>query len=524
MSPSENGNGDLPAVEAAEAPAEVTAAAAELQPQVEAEPAPHAAPPEPASKPETPVRVNPRVTADPEKPPIEQITPKHRSTVPVAIIPRSLKDFGVVNAIMENAIEELTTTPTGQEWLVRVYEGQRHYAAGGLYVGATQRPDSDWGQVVEYNGGRLTAGVPPLGGGGQKLVGNKAALAMRAGMGLASAISFPLWHSGIWLNTTAPMDTEVLIFLQQLMQEKIDLGNMTQGLLFSSNGVFAAMKLYDFVMSKVYSQTVENPDPEELKKLIKVTDLPLMAWGMALTIYPHGFTHSIPCIADISKCNHVGEYHLNLARLLWVDRSALTAEQKRHMSVRKAAYTVDEVKRYQSHGPIAKEKVVQLNSRVSVKFFIPSLHDWFEAGKRWINSIEEAVEKGFGTSLSTKQKNDHFAQQAVLTVIRQYSAWVKSVTYDDVEYDDIASIDQMLSALSEDGESTTKFYNEIKDFVDEVAIAIVAVPTFNCPVCESPMTPEEALHPEIYPLDPLQVFFTLADHRTLRAKVDSTSN
>lgn len=467
-------------------------------------------------------RTNPHVNLEREV--YETITPKHRKTIPVSLIPRTLKEFTRMNESATALAEQLGTTESGQEWLYHLINGQKHYVAGEVFVDATTRENSDWGQVVEYSGNRLVGGVPSIGSGGQKLTGNKAAMAMRSGMGMASSITFPLWHSGIWLTTSAPMDSELLILLHQLMNERIELGNQTAGLVFSNSSVLAAEKVVDFILSRVYAQSCAESDPEELKKLIKVTDLQTMAWGMALTIYPHGFTHRRACIDNPHKCTHVAEYHLNLSRLLMVDRAALPVESRRHMSARKANYNSDEILDYQSKGRAGITRTVVINDNLSVKFRTPSLHEWFEAGKRWIRNIEDVVERGFGSNLSVKQKNDLYSEQSIVSFLRQYGQWVGTMTYGEVEYEDAETIDAMMTALSEDDESVRKFLEGVRDFINEVTVAMVAIPTHDCVACGKPQSVADVPNPEIIPIDALQVFFTLADHRTLRAKASTTKN
>ena len=78
--------------------------------------------------------------------------------------------------------------------------------------------------------------------------------------------------------------------------------------------------------------------------------------------------------------------------------------------------------------------------------------------------------------------------------------------------------------MSEDDTSVTNFLEEVKSFIDYVTIALIAIPTHDCPACGKPQSIAEQPHPEVIPLDALQVFFTLADHRTLRAKAATTKN
>lgn len=476
--------------------------------------------------PETPVdrnKVNPCITIDREVHEPAKVN-KNIGEFSMSFITRPIAEFDKVNQTAGGMLEELKSSREGREWLYHFSQGSDHYQAGGSFVKSLEREGSDWGQYVLYNGSRLAPGAPGIGGHGQKLSGAKAAAAMRAGMGLSNAITSPFWHSGLWLTITAPSDSELLILMHQIMDEKIVLGNATVGLAFSSNGVFTARKLVEFILPRIYSSTTLAMDPEDLMKLIKITDYQALLHMLGLTIYPHGFTYRRPCVSDLTKCEVVSEYHLNLSRTLLVDRSALSAEQKHFMSDRKTANTPETVLDYQKKGRSGMRRTVAVSENINVTFAVPSLFDWFESGSRWVRSVEETVERAFGDNLSIKQKNTYLTEQSVLTFLRQFSHWVAVIDDRGMEYDDPETIDAMIGVLSESEECMKNFIEELNKFIDDATHVVVAIPAHDCPACGKPQTVEGNPHPEAIPIDMQQILFSLADQRTQRARTKATQS
>lgn len=441
-----------------------------------------------------------------------------------SLITRPLSEFEKTNSAAAQALDDLKSSPGGREWLYHFTEGAGHYMAGGRFTGAFEREDSDWGQYVEYDGVRIRAGAPTIGGTGQRLSGAKAAAAMRAGMGMAKSITAPLWHSGFWINITAPLDSELLILMHQIMDEKIALGNATVGIAFSSNGVFTARKLAEFILSRVYNSSMVAMEAEDMLRMIKITDYQVLLHTLALSIYPHGFVYRRPCINDISRCEAVTEHHLNLAHTLLVDRSSMSVEQRRFLAEKKKVRSIEDVQKYQEMGRSGMTRTVDLNENLSVTFRVPSLYDWFESGGRWVNHIEDVVERAFGNELTVKQKNIYLQEQSLLTFLRQFSHWIVSIKDREFEYDDPETIDAMIGVLSEDDTSIEAFMNGLDKFIDDATFAAPVIAAHDCPVCGKPQSVAENRHPGVIPIDLQQVVFTLAGQRTQRAITNTTNN
>lgn len=420
--------------------------------------------------------------------------------------------------------EAMVKDQKGADWMMSAVSAEENILDSNIFGDSLRREGGDWSQFVEYEGARLSPAMPELGGGGKKLTGEKAAMKLQGMMGLGATVQIPLWHSGLWLSILAPQESELLMLDQVIAEEKIEVGSKTGGLAFSNESVYINHHLINFALNRIYQTTINNTSPEVLKQNIRLLDLYGMAAGLALTIYPQGYMLRVPCVADPTKCQHVTEAHIHLARTFLVDRSKLTNEQKKHMANRKASYTVEQIQDYQRKGMLADGRTIAINDQLQIVLKSPTLEEHIQSGFAWIEGMQATIEKALGPSVTLKEKNTFISQQAILTNLRQYAHWVEKVIYEDVEYEGAESIDPILSMMSSDGEVAEAFFNGIKKFIDDSAVAMIGAPTFPCPACGTPLTSAESQNPDIIPLDPIKLFFVLMGHRIIRAKMLQTNS
>lgn len=499
--------------------ATVEPVAVAVEDRVVAEPAPVAQVDNTAKVEDLRPRISGTVTLErPCKDPI-----KEPGKIPVFILRNTVEEFN------EKAEEYPQFNPsTGQEgrdWMVAVREAIPHVLIGGAHMRALARDQADWQQSVESEGVRLLIGRPTMGNvEGQKLTGDRAVMRVQNALGLGSMVQVPLWHSGIWVTIKAPSDSDLLVLERQITEEKITLGRQTNGLIYSNSSVYTVHHLMNFAMQHIYDATIKDVTPDNLKKVIKLTDIPTLVWALACTIYPNGFTFRQPCIDHPDKCQHVTEEHLNLTKLSWVDRSGLTRNQKRHMYDRTAKYTNEEVLKYQLEGSVADGRKVELNDKLAIHLKVPSVEQYIRSGFAWIEGIVESVEKSMGTTVMGREKNRFITQNGIVTALRQYAHWVDKIVFEDNEVvDDLETIEELLSTLSADEKIYEKFFTAVRDYIDDATISMIAIPSYSCPACGKPMSPEESKHPYLIPLEVIRLFFTLTGLKLIRARIAEMS-
>ena len=414
-----------------------------------------------------------------------------------------------------------------RDWGEALTEASSVYLLGSVGDTLLKRENADWQQNVANSTGELLRPTRPAINArtGQQLTGEAAMMRVRAILGMGSVANIPLWHSGLWISIKAPGDGALLELERRIAANKGELGRTTYGLAFSNSSVYINQAIADFVIEHIYDCSLKDWNADQLKEIILMNDLPLMIHGLLMVIYPNGYNLNQPCIANIVECRHVVKEMVNLSKLCWIDRTALSVEQVSHMSRRRDKFTVEELKKYQSHHRVANTELTLgggAGATVVATMNVPNLKTYEQTGFSWVNEIQQQVAVSFA-ELSGQERMNYIQNQARLTSIRQYAHWFSRLTLvnkdGDAEYiEDRGTIDQVIGDLSSEGPIVQKAIDGISKFIDDMTIAFIGVPNFRCPACgKKQITEEEKRHPNIIPLDVGQVFFTLRYQRLQKA-------
>lgn len=409
----------------------------------------------------------------------------------------------------------------GSSWLEAYERGMRLMTPEGAFNASLKREGSDWQQSVEHEGRTLFGGRPPIEPvqAGMKLTGKQAITIMQAKLGLGNLISWPCWSSGIWIHIEPPTDAELLNLDHQLAEEKIRLGRDTMGMVFSNQNIIINEILTDFILEHVVDANIVDWNREMLRDLIVATDFQSIVLAMASTIYPNGYTLMQPCTHDTAKCTHVSKEHINLLRMSWIDRSSLTSKQRKFMTEKSARHTIEQIKDYQSEGKLGEAKVIDIKGGLKIALMVPSLDFYLKDGHAWVDSIQEMVIKSIGSTADTRTKEQMIYKHSVLAAVRYYGHFIKHIIMDEAIIDDRATIDKTLDMISADPDIANKILSEIGNYIDEVTINLVAIPSWKCPNCQHPYTADESVHPYLIPQDANLLFFDLKDRKLLRVKI-----
>lgn len=341
-----------------------------------------------------------------------------------------------------------------------------------------------------------------------KVSGEKAQLRVRSLLGLGGLMTIPLWHSGFHITIKTPSDSALIELRRRVMETKIKLGRETHGLIFSNVSSYTTQWLVDFILDHVYDTTLKNST--NLRKKIVAPDLPILFWGLACSIWPKGF-HYVRALATeegIAEKQLVSG-KINIGKLMWVDNTAFTKAQKAHMSNRTTASMTDEmIERYKNDFPLYKGRSIDLGDSLKINLHVPNVEEYIRSGSQWITSLTSIVESIFTDDKDdADRRNIAVAEHANATVMRQYSHWVDNLVVDDSEQTDRETIDSILETMSEDSEVRKKFHNDIGKYIDDVTVAIIAIPEV------SGKGTGLNKFPNLIPLDVISVFFTLLMQR-----------
>ena len=439
-----------------------------------------------------------------------------------------IKGLGKGIAVMRHPISEFnalvakypylnyTETKVGQEWAKAIQDATSMLNSGDAFGGRIEDPTTDWRQGVDVGGKLLRAGRPALGMGGEtRLTGEAALLKATSILGLGAIIQVPLWHSGMWISLKAPMNSALLELDRRLAAEKVTLGRITNGLVFSNISIYLQSYLVNFILAHVYDCSIKDVNPDRLKELILCTDIPTMITGLACTIYPRGYPVVQPCISNPDTCQHVTREKANLTKIFWTDNSRLTEGQRALMSGRNKTFTIDDVKKYQTAHSYNNRTVQKIDESVTVRYKVPTISEYEEAGFSWVDGIVKMVDDAFGVSMRGEERNDYITQQSKMSTLRQFSHWISEIEIGEGELivDDNATINGLLTTFSNRGKLTDDILNNVGKFIDDSTISLIAFPKYACPSCGGKAETKESQHPHLIPQDAMTLFFTLLDQR-----------
>lgn len=420
---------------------------------------------------------------------------------------------------------DLSKSETGMNWIGAVLAGQKNLYTANAFHDSVEREDSLWSQVVPHKGEQLGIRRPQLGEPqeGGLLTGEQAMMKMQAVLGLGAIVRIPLWHSGIWVSLKAPSESALLELDRRIANEKVLLGRISNGLVFSNTSVYMHSFLLNFALDHMYEATVKYNKPSDLKKLIDINDLPTLLWGLICTIYPNGYPYKRPCVTDPSKCTHIVEELLAINKLSWTDERSLTDWQRDHMVKRNAKVSLEDIKRYKEEHKYNKNGTLQLRDNLTVVLRVPTLDDYEKTGFAWVDGLVNMVDQAFGGTIQGEERDRFIMEQSAMTALRQYAHWIDRVVLEGKHViNDRSSIDDVIGTLTSDDQLYTDFFNGMGAFINDTTISTIAVPKFDCPACKKPMSTEEKAHPHLIPLDVTSIFFTLVGHRI--SKVLSRAN
>lgn len=437
-----------------------------------------------------------------------------------------------VNKLMEaneelfNKMEagEFNTQDKDAEWLQTVALGISNTQMDDTLDYATEREGSRWVQSMEYDGKQVRPGKPK-----QKIVvGEKhtddeilAYLNKRSNRG--GSEDFPMVHSGVWIRLRPTINSEVVQFKQRLANLKERVGRTTKGNAFSNASALLMNETTDFALSLLQATNTKYTTPNDLEDQLTTLDEILLHHAVACMMFPNGFTYSHACVADPKKCNHIEHALLNLNALAWYDETAFTTRQKDILTTRfntNKLFDLEQLKEYRDQFNCGKQRIVW-NGEVGLSLEVPTIRRRKEAATRWFDDIAKLTNGAFNEPQSGANRNAFVDAVTRATQARQYAHYVTGIWAIDEEThepilvsDKISVIDKYLEQVLSEEEMMEWFDKQIKDYIRDSTVGLVAIPSWNCPKCNSPQaTKFHERFDHLINLDMILVFFTLIAQR-----------
>lgn len=418
--------------------------------------------------------------------------------------------------------DDLVSNDAGVEWAEAVGEGVKHGSLFDNMLPAAQREGADFRQSIKNGESELSIAQPRLADDQSPMLsGERGVLRLRALLGQGALIQIPLWHSGFWITLKAPSEIELLDAFEQMSDNKINFGRITNGLAFANHAVFSNATIVDLAMKNLFETSVKDLNSvQKIRSMIKAPDLHILAWGLACALYPRGFQFERSVLDPKGQVAKKVAQILNVGACLWVDRSSLNEWQLNHMARRIAGTMGEEsVKLYVEHFTRGKSRSVALDKNINMTMRTPSIDEYLTAGQMWVDELATAVNEAFTQEDDLNRRNALVIERAKATSMRQYSHWVESFegkfgdthkTMAEREW-----VEKACSSFSGDNEIRDAYYKAMKEYINDSTVALVGVPQVH---------PDEAnlVKPRfenIIPLDPVSVFFTLLSQKTQQIRM-----
>jgi hypothetical protein len=406
-----------------------------------------------------------------------------------------------------------TATQSGREWTDYLIRSLESAPGRDQWREALDREGSAWRQQIDSERGPLRMGALTFKNlDGAPLRGEKAVLQVRALIGLGAVIQVPLWHSGFHVSIKAPSESQMIELNRRLLDEKIVVGRTTNGLAYANTSSYITGPLLDFVMDYIYDFSLQEKDKDTVRSMIQAPDLPLLFWGLACSIWPRGFQYARPYIDPITKAEKILKERLMVSKLLWVDTKAFNAWQISHMANRNSGtMSAAMVQRYRAEFTIGQPRRVQLTDAVAVTLKVPSAVEYVSAGQKWIAEITKTVDDAFAEPAEDGRRANYIVRQGQATAMRQYTHWVQSIEAGPSTISDMDTIESILNDLSSDDAIRSKFFEEVRKYIDDSSLAVIGTPA-------ALHEEREALprFPHILPLNVEHTFFTLLDQKVMQ--------
>lgn len=403
------------------------------------------------------------------------------------------------------------------EWRNAVADANDDGLVRQTYGASLGRVGSNWNQYVEHEGERIRPQKPRISttGSGGKISGIKALSKLHGMLGIGSMIEVPLWSSGIWVSIKAPNDIELLNFYEKVDREKIELGKNSTGLLFANSSTYVNSHLVDLIMSLIYETSMKDYTEDDLRKLIRMNDMSILCWAMAYTMFPKGYPYQRPCVVNPEECQEVIKSTLDISKLLWVDKSKLNEKQLRHMQrIPKTKRTREEIEAYQNEFSTTPNAEYKNENGFTVVFKQPSLDEHLTMGQNWITEMDQTVRNVFADERNQGNINEYINERASLTILRNYGHYIKHFIFEDGDKtSNQEGIELLLNGLTADPNAVAGLIEQVNEYINSSAIALIGVPRNPCPNCGKKDQDGIEQHPWILPIDGQRLFFKLRDRK-----------
>lgn len=358
-------------------------------------------------------------------------------------------------------------------------------------------------------------------------------------LGVSNTITVSLYHSGFTIGLSAPTQAELNNLQLEVYSETLDIGRNTSAFIASHKRGGAVRILRDYIKTKIVSCSL-NIDLDDVFKHISILDFDSILLGLLAATYVDSIVVSRTCknsqVIDETgsiKCMKTIRSDLNPKKMLFVNKDLLTNDLALTVSKR----TTGSVELEEKEAYVSKLKNILLkkrdvkdeifigefnNVKLFVKFNIPSVDEFVEESDAWVEEtklqlddlIDKSADVKRATALETIMTNKILTNiSAVIVNFRTIEPNGQEIIYTDKEF-----IKQNLMSLSGDMAIAEKVLIELKKYLNDSTISIVAINKFTCPSCQAENQEEDVPtgFEDFIPINMLDFLFTLVGDRIIQ--------
>ena len=358
--------------------------------------------------------------------------------------------------------------------------------------------------------------------------GIRARAAIMDSLGLSTFFEVVLPHSGLVAVISAPLVHELVDLQTTIDTSKINLGRSIGGSNYGTTTWFIGNKLVDLFIKKIERINVKNYTPELLRSLIDSMDIPTIAWALACTKYPDGYTYSRLVLGKEGRTESVMGT-INLNDISFPLNSKLSIRQKQHLgNADNIMHSVEEIESYRRDWKakdeieefkrtISERSVIQnghpVTKKVEITFAPTNVDNYVEHGTAWDVYLREAINETLAMVPDENVRSEYLARKITATSMREYSHLIKQITiindYGEPGKEITTTITShkdimdFIDISANDINLIKKFREAVIEFINQQTKIVYGVPVAN----ETEETHE--LSNSIVPINPVMLFFIL---------------
>lgn len=361
---------------------------------------------------------------------------------------------------------------------------------------------------------------------------------IRGKLGMATESPVPLWNSGMHMTIEGQGALDSLQLQTRMIIEKTESGRETSGYVFSASSIYQNRLLIDFILEHVVNTTAGKLPPQELSKLVKLTDLEPMVLGAAAVNYPDGYPLERPCLTNHGGCGHVVKRTVNLHRMLFVRNSRISNSQFDLMDKKAGPVDVKTIRDYQDSVRPEVSQYIEVEAGIYLKLRNPSIYDAVRISGAWMSRMDSRAKQLIPSNANEQQRELYLVRATSIAMVMSLGHWVEALVEREengVDYKTVITrvyegkdpdlqsksdleMDKFLEDISGDSEMADKITEGIEKFINEMSLTSVCVTKVVCPNCNHPVTGDnKSDHPHLVQVNPIELFFTLLHLKVQRA-------